>query len=58
MTKISVMLVLTVLLIGSAIYLAGTQVTPAVVSKSGSISQAISGTSINSTTGAVTTNAP
>jgi hypothetical protein len=58
MTKIGVMIVLSVLLIGCAIYFLGTKVNPQVVAKSDSISTSLSGTTVNKTTGVVTATAP
>jgi hypothetical protein len=58
MTKIGVMIVLSVLLIGCAIYFLGTKVNPQVVAKSNSISTSISGTTVDKLTGAVTATAP
>ncbi len=58
MTKIGVMIVLAVLLIGSAIYFVGTKVNPQVILKSNSISTSIGTTTVNATTGLVTAVAP
>jgi hypothetical protein len=58
MTKIGVMIVLSVLLIGCAIYFLGTKVNPQVVAKSNSISTSLSSTTVDKTTGAVTATAP
>jgi len=58
MTKIGVMIVLTVLLIGCAIYFVGTKVNPQVIAKSNSISTSIGSTKVDLTTGAVTATAP
>jgi hypothetical protein len=58
MTKIGVMIVLSVLLIGCAIYFLGTKVNPQVVAKSNSISTSIGGTTVDELTGAVTATAP
>jgi low temperature requirement protein LtrA len=58
MTKIGVMIVLSVLLIGCAIYFLGTKVNPQVVAKSDSISTSVGTTTVNALTGAVTATAP
>jgi hypothetical protein len=58
MTKIGVMIVLSVLLIGCAIYFLGTKVNPQVVAKSDSISTSVGTMSVNKTTGVVTATAP
>jgi hypothetical protein len=58
MTKIGVMIVLSVLLIGCAIYFLGTKVNPQVVAKSNSISTSIGGTTVDELTGTVTATAP
>ncbi|MEX2461001.1 MAG: hypothetical protein WD469_06815 [Paenibacillaceae bacterium] len=58
MTKIGVMIVLSVLLIGCAIYFLGTKVNPQVVAKSNSISTSIGGTKVDALSGAVTATAP
>jgi hypothetical protein len=58
MTKIGVMIVLSVLLIGSAIYFLGTKVNPQVIAKSNSISASLSSTKVDITSGAVSGTAP
>ena len=58
MTKIGVMIVLTVLLIGCAIYFVGTKVNPQVVLKGNSIATSIGTTTVDKTTGTVTAVAP
>jgi hypothetical protein len=58
MTKIGVMIVLSVLLIGCAIYFLGTKVNPEIVAKSDSISTSVGSTTVNKNTGAVTATAP
>jgi hypothetical protein len=58
MTKIGVMIVLSVLLIGCAIYFLGTKVNPQVIAKSNSISNTVGTTTVDEATGAVTATAP
>jgi hypothetical protein len=58
MTKIGVMIVLSVLLIGCAIYFLGTTVNPQIIAKSNSISTSIGSTTVDEGTGAVTATAP
>jgi hypothetical protein len=58
MTKIGVMIVLSVLLIGCAIYFLGTKVNPQVIAKSNSIANSVGTTTVDRTTGAVTATAP
>jgi hypothetical protein len=58
MTKIGVMIVLSVLLIGCAIYFLGTKVNPQIVAKSNSISTSVGTMAVDKTTGAVTATAP
>lgn len=58
MTKIGVMIVLSVLLIGCAIYFLGTKVNPQVVAKSDSISASVGTMTVNKATGVVTATAP
>jgi hypothetical protein len=58
MTKIGVMIVLSVLLIGCAIYFLGTKVNPQVIAKSDSISASVGTMSVDKATGVVTATAP
>lgn len=58
MTKLIVTLLVCALLAGGALYVGGTKVAPAAVTKSGGINTSVTGTSVNATTGTFTGTAP
>ncbi|MDQ0896208.1 MULTISPECIES: hypothetical protein [unclassified Paenibacillus] len=58
MTKLVVTLLVCALLAGVALYVGGTRVAPAAVTKSGGINTAVTGSSVNATTGTFTGTAP
>jgi hypothetical protein len=58
MGKLVIMLIVTVLLVGTGIYLLSSKVSPGVVTKGTSLNTSISGATVSTTTGAVTATAP
>lgn len=58
MGKLVIMVVVTVLLVGTGIYLLSSKVSPGVSAKATTLNTAITTASVNSTTGAVTVTAP
>lgn len=58
MGKLVIMVVVTVLLVGTAIYLLSSKVSPGVSTKGSSINTSITGATVNASTGAVTVTAP
>jgi hypothetical protein len=58
MGKLVIMLVVTVLLVGTGIYLLTSKVTPGVVTKGTSLNTSITTANVNASTGAITATAP
>ncbi|MDQ0896207.1 MULTISPECIES: hypothetical protein [unclassified Paenibacillus] len=58
MTKLVVTLLVCALLAGVGLYVGGTRVAPAAVTKSGNINTSVTGATVNTTTGVATATAP